>query len=203
MRNIIFGGTFDPVHNGHLEIARCVLDRGLADRVVFVPCAIPSHKDAAQVSGCHRLYMVKLAIALEPKMSVSDVDLEHGDVTYMIDTVRRLGGASERPLLLIGSDSLNYLHLWHRAYELVDKCDFLIYARSSNPPMPCEEMTEKLGHAAVSRLFDSIIADAPEFDVSSTEIRERVSSGRSMKGLLPEAVERYITGHNLYSEKSS
>jgi nicotinate-nucleotide adenylyltransferase len=189
----IFGGTFNPIHLGHLLIAQDAVEAFGLSKVLFVPAATPPHKRVESLAtDRHRLAMVKLATRDNPSFEVSDIELCRGGVSYTIDTVwtlRKLHPRAEL-FLLIGSDSLNEFHTWHSATELARLCRVVAVLRPG----------EKRFQFAKRKLpgLRPLKLQAHPFDVSSTEVRERVRKKASVRYLVPEAVQRYIAKHGLY-----
>lgn len=192
----LFGGSFDPVHIGHVKAARVACGWASLDSVWFVPAATsPFKAGTTMATADHRLAMIRLAIADEPDFSVSTVDLDRAGVSYALDTVRLL--KTRHPdvdfSFIIGADSLVNLSKWREAHTLVGLCDFITLARPgwtfSRVP-GFEGETER-------RLRQGIIADFAE-PVSSSEIRRRVEQGESLEGLVPPAVAQYIAQNGLY-----
>ncbi len=201
MRIAVFGGTFDPPHNGHIAIAERIISGSYADRVLFVPAYIPPHKQDNQKSPFERrLAMLRLACAGLPCFQISTLEAERKGPSYTIDTMRQL--AEENPtdkfILLIGADSLLNLHTWYKADELAREFEILAYPRTA---FACdlsllksfwnEEIAEKLIHSLIQ---------TPQFDFSSTEVRYAVSSGRNLSRLVCPSVEKYIMENNLYKK---
>ena len=188
----IYGGTFDPVHHGHLILARDAVEQlGLA-RLIFVPAALNPHKLTRQpaASGELRLQMLRAAVAGEPRFEVDDCELHRAGPSYTIDTVEairaRLPAAASRDHLfyLIGADNLAELPRWHRIDALRALVTFTVFHRRvpSSPSLAANDLPT----------LDRVI------DVSSTEIRNRVASGRSIRYLVPEGVAAVIDDHRLY-----
>ena len=199
----IFGGTFDPIHNGHAGLARAVVEQGYANHVTFVPAKIPPHKRNKRISpGAVRLEMVKLAIQNDSRFSVSSWELERDAVSYTWHTAQhfqKIHGDNLR--ILIGMDSLLDVHTWYQCKELVETFQFIVYRRPNSPPPPVNQLTERFGAETADNLLCSIV-DGPAFNVSSTEIRKRVAEGKDVKSLLPNAVTAYVTANHLYKETS-
>jgi len=186
-----FGGTFDPVHYGHLILAERVVDTLGLDRLAFVPCGVPPHKDAGTVAGGeHRLAMLDLAIAGNARFSVSDVELREPGASYTIRTVRRLkeeGAGSV--LLVVGADSLVELDTWMEPEALLRESRLVAVAR------PGVDLA-----GVAPRYRDRVtLIESPLIDLSSTEIRARVRHRRSIRYLTPPAVVDYIRRHGLYA----
>ena len=204
-RIAVFGGSFDPIHNGHLLIAQKVLELDKADEVLFVPALLPPHKmDGLVATPEQRLEMVKLALAPLEKCSFTDVELQRaGAPSYTFDTMSILKQIySDCELfLLIGMDSLLGLHSWYRATELVTRGKFIIYPRPGSERPPIYELEKEFGSKNAYKLYYSILDD-PELaqsDVSSTAIREAIAQHLSLDKYVPQAVAQYIHDNNIYS----
>ncbi len=191
MTAAIFGGTFDPIHLGHLVMAEHVAEAAGLERVLFVPAGRPPHKEGRTISAAsHRLAMVELAIAGNPRFAVSKLELEAGEKpSFTIDTVRRLkaDGADEVALIL-GADSLVELATWREPDALARECRLLVVDR------PGWDLETAPAHLA-GRLER---VAAPRLDISSSVIRDRAAGGLSIRYLVPDAVHDYILGHRLY-----
>jgi len=189
-RYAVFGGSFDPVHLGHLLLSELAREQLSLERVVFVPAAQGPHKDVApRANNEQRLAMLRLAIEDRTEFTVDDCELDRGGVSYTIDTVRQLiKRFGEQPCLLIGADNLNELLTW-REIETLTKLVTFAYA-----PRPGSLVLEEkpLLNMRVERIA------MPLFAVSSTEIRRRAATGRSLRYQVPEAVRSYIMEHGLY-----
>jgi len=195
----LLGGTFNPVHNGHLALAQSAFEGYDLDRVIFIPCNLPPHKDASPVvSAEHRLAMLEMAIEDDIRFEISRIELKRKGPSYTIDTVswfKEKHPGSEL-FFIIGADTLPELHMWKDIGKLLQLCRFISFERpgSENGLLP-----EKL------RLPDpwpgKLLADLSKglrFEVSSSELRYRIAEGFSIKYLVPQSVEMYITEHNLY-----
>lgn len=202
MKTAFFGGTFDPVHTGHLALAREVLKQGRADRILFVPAPVPPHKEVQNISAFeHRFAMVGLAIVDEPGFACSDIEKHRSGKSYTIDTLTELAadGSFGEILLLIGSDSLRQLHLWYRCHELVEKFGLIVYPRR-NEPVTETELRQHWSAAECGKLQASLMVSAPEFPLSSTQIREIIKKNgiKSASAFVSAPVAEYITSHRLY-----
>ncbi len=200
---LLFGGTFDPVHNGHVRVARALADVRGFDRVVFVPTATPPHKPVAVASASDRAAMLQLVCADDALFDVNEVELNRAGRSYTYDTVRALQaeyGDSTRLHWLIGADMLAELHKWYRAAELMELAEFVIARR---PPWDTKmdevftTLAEHFPQDVVERLRAAIV-DTPLVDVSSTDIRLRVAVGESIDELVPGPVAGYIDANGLY-----
>lgn len=186
----LFGGTFDPPHIGHLQIAEAVLACLQLDEIWFIPTYHPPHKDDAETDSFHRLQMVKLMIEHEEKFMINTIELDRKGKSYTIDTVSQL--EQEYPktkfYFIIGGDQVTYLKHWKQIDQLIEKVQFVGVER---PGVNWEEVpyVEKLS--------------IPIMDVSSTEIREQIKAGMPFKQYVHEKVYAYIKEHELYGFRKS
>ena len=197
----IMGGTFDPIHIGHLQIARAVSSHLGLEQVLFIPAYVAPHKVGMNFAPAEDRYaMTELAIAPYEGFVLSDMELKRSGVSYTIDTVRQL--AAEHPqeqlYFIIGADSVAQLHTWHNIQELLELAVFVAAGRPGYEGV-MEEAESHLGAIARKRI---ILLDTPEYDVSSTEIRSRIKDGLPLTGLVPAEVEDYIYDHELYGAGS-
>ena len=186
----VLGGTFDPFHNGHVGIARAVRDSGLVDVVTIVPANDPWQKRCV-ASADQRLEMASLAVAGHESIDVSDVDIMRGGPTYTVDTLSDIGllHPNADVLFIVGSDAAAGLPSWHRAEELRISTSFIVVTR---PGVPQPQLDVEG--------YDLNLLQIPPVDVSSSAIRERVSKGLALTGLVPNAVAEYIMAQGLYRE---
>ena len=194
----IMGGTFDPIHTGHLATAESVREIFSLDEILFIPAARPPHKLGRHVTDeKHRLAMTILATRSNKFFKVSDMEIKRTGLSYTLDTMDELHekfGRSTELFFIIGADSLVDLSKWHAARELVAKSHFIATTR---PGVEVDfSATEKFFGAAACEHIHRVTT--PAIEISSTEIRERVKDGRSIKYLVPEAVEEYILREALY-----
>lgn len=197
----LMGGTFDPIHNGHLIAARAVCEQLGLDRVVMIPSADPPHKTQVKLTDFeHRLSMVELAVQKEAGICCDDCESKRSGPSYTLDTVvefrRRLGDGA-RICWIIGADSLPELESWHRAADLVEACEIVTVCRPGWDKPDLSHFGTTLTPAHVDKLMRAAI-QTPSIDISSTDIRRRVAEGRSIRYLVPESVRRYIIQHGLY-----
>ena len=202
-----FGGTFDPIHVGHLDVARAASDALGLERVWLVPARVPPHRATPQASAAHRFAMTALAIADCPGLALSDLEQQDDDPSYTSATLDRLaaGGADTRALFLItGADAFQDIGAWKDYPALLDRAHFVVVSR---PGASVEAVRRTMpGLAARFRETPSSIpsqpviflVDAPTAPVSSTTIRRAVAAGESLTGLVPEAVAEYIARQGLY-----
>ncbi len=197
----IFGGTFNPIHLGHLLLAERAREQYQLDQVWFIPTAIPPHKSSRDlVSGRERLTLLRLAIRGNPAFRASDLELQLGGVSYSIRTLEHLHRRYPRAklFLLVGSDMLTVS--WHRLDDIARLCTFLVAKRPASRPRA--SIRKDQAHRVVSAVPRTFIRakpiDMPQLDLSSSAIRARVHRGTSIRYLVPEAVERYLATHRLY-----
>lgn len=198
----ILGGTFNPVHRGHVELARIAADLFALDEVWFIPCARPAHKTSTNLaSNEDRLAMLRLAIAPHPSFRALSVEFDRPGTSYTFDTVSELRAAHpDRDFaFLIGADTLPQLHTWHRPLDLLAIVRFLTLARPGYPKPPPDALN--LPPPWPERLLADF-RQAPLPDVSSSDIRSRIAAGLPFLPLVPEPVFRYILQKRLYHDKS-
>jgi len=198
---LLVGGSFNPVHHGHLIVSRFAAEQLGLVRVTLVPASSPPHKRAVELAPApDRLAMCRLVAAEDPLFTVSDCEIIRPGPNYTIDTIEhfRRQAAPDTPIYwLIGMDSLHELESWHRAAELVDRCTIVSVSRPGfEPPAPML-LGRRFSQAQVDKLLAHMI-EGPRIDISGSEIRARVRAGRSIRYLVPEAVRRYIDQHRLY-----
>lgn len=220
----ILGGTFDPIHYGHLVIAeevRAALD--LAE-VFFIPVGKPPHKNKRVTPAAHRLAMLELALASNPFFSISRIELERPGPSYTVDTLRQLHselGTNTELFFVIGWDSLEDLPEWHDPEGIIAELNHLVAVRrpgydddiaeAKSRVMNFEEDVEIPDASYVEEDFLDeledeipgirerlIIVPAPQLEISASDLRQRVKAGRPIKYQVPEAVERYIADQGLY-----
>lgn len=207
MRIGLFGGSFNPIHSGHLIIARSVAEQVELDRVVLLPSKCPPHKQSADlIDAARRVEMIKLAIEGEPLFKCSDVDVAREGPTFTIDTVSQfLQESSGNPELgpevelswIIGSDSLAELATWHRVAELVELCRIVTAVRPGFDRIDFGPLAKFLSVDRIAHLKADIVR-TPLIDISATDIRDRIARGRSIRYLVPDTVAEYIEQHGLY-----
>jgi nicotinate-nucleotide adenylyltransferase len=213
----ILGGTFNPIHYGHLAAAEEVSDRLGLKRVLFVPSFIPPHKKDEDIpSVIHRMQMVRLAIADNPLFELSDIEITRGGMSYTIDTMKSLRKtmADAELYFITGLDSFLEIKTWNRWKMLLTLCAFVVLSRpgyrfqdlsrlefmkSAEDEFAdldlglCKQTVVQTG------TYTFFLEMIPLFDISSTDIRRRIKEGRSIKYLLPDEVENYIIKNKLYA----
>lgn len=197
----IMGGTFDPVHYGHLIAAETVRHEFALDKVVFVPAGRPPHKLADTIADReHRYLMTALATAANEYFEVSRLEVDKSVVTYTVDTVKDLivtYGEDVSLYFITGADAVLELLSWHKIGELLKLCSFVAVTR---PGFDKEELEHKVSEIKSKYNGEIISIEVPLLGISSTDIRERVKKGKSIKYLLPADVEKYIEKTGLYRE---
>jgi nicotinate-nucleotide adenylyltransferase len=202
-RMLMMGGTFDPVHVGHLLVARAVAERMEIDRVVLVPTGKPPHKAAPSASGVERLEMLHLATAGDHLFDIWDLELQRSGPSYTFDTVeaiRREIGPEPQLYWLVGMDMLADLPRWHRASELLELTDIVTAARAPWQQR-MGEILARLGRAfsaqKIQRLHE-LVVPTPVIEISSSDIRLRVRQGLPISYMVMPMVETYIEDIGLY-----
>ncbi|KUK54407.1 MAG: putative nicotinate-nucleotide adenylyltransferase [Desulfotomaculum sp. 46_296] len=196
----IMGGTFDPVHYGHLVAAEGARYHFNLDKVIFVPAGNPPHKIPKQISGAHhRLVMTHLAVSSNPFFTVSAIEIEREGMSYTIDTVREISGLYRDAdiYFITGVDAVLEILSWKNVLELLSMC-FIIAA--TRPGYKLVSLKEGLPGLSDDKLEKIIVMEVPALAISSTDIRQRIPAGKPIKYLLPENVEKYIKEHNLYKD---
>lgn len=200
LRVALYGGSFNPIHHGHLMVARAVAEMRQLDRVVFLPSQHPPHKRPEGLMAAeHRAAMVRLAIAGEEILEFSDFDLNRPGPSYTIDTVlhfRSTLGSDAQLFWIIGGDSLAELTTWKQLPTLVDACQILTARRPGTDEVDWSVFHGVLSDQQVHRLQDGLV-DTPMFDISSTDIRNRLHNGLSVRYMVPESVREYLWTHRL------
>lgn len=200
-RVALYGGSFNPVHHGHLIIARSIAEALDIDEVILLPSHAPPHKLAQGLAKTeHRTEMVRLAVAGDSLFSVSDHDATCVGPSYTVRTIEHF--RSQLPdeteiVWIIGADSLLELHTWYEVAKLVTSCRIVTAHRPGSPLGSLDPLKGMIGEEKTRRLLDDVI-DTPHIDISSTQIRNRVKENRSIRYLVPQNVEEYIQQHGLY-----
>ena len=195
MRIGIMGGTFNPIHYGHLVTAEVVRDRFKLDRVIFVPSYHTPYKGKRDLtSSSHRYKMAKLAVENNGYFSVSDIEIKRGGRSYTRDTMKEFKkrfGKETKLFFITGADAIAQMPKWKKAQELSHLCEFIA---ASRPGFKLRRLPPR--YQRLTRLIE-----VPALAISSTDIRRRLKRGETIKYLLPEKVERYIYKHRLYCGK--
>jgi nicotinate-nucleotide adenylyltransferase len=200
MRVGIFGGTFDPVHTGHLLVAEQGREQGRLDEVWFVPAAHPPHKNEPALTRFEqRVEMLALAVAGNPAFRIEELEKERPGPSYTADTLAELRRRypSHEYLLLVGSDTLVDLPNWHQPLRVLEQAGLLVTARPGSAVLTAKELRARL-HAPEEMPLRLEAIEMPRIDISSRDLRRRASAGRSLRYFLPRAVECYIHDKQLY-----
>lgn len=210
----LFGGTFNPVHLGHLKVAEEVFRRFPLDRILFIPSYIPPHKSSVEVVPVrHRLKMLEIACQGNPSFLVSDVEARRPGPSYSIITLRKLKQTrpEDKFFFIVGSDAFLEIETWKDYDRLLRECSFIVVTRPGFGIKSLKKVIERIKPTEVllpgSRaIFKSenlkpgnlYLLDALTPDISSSKIRKRLRAGQSITGLVPPGVEQYIEKHKLY-----
>ena len=208
----IFGGAFDPVHQGHIQAARFALKTLDLDAVQMIPCNVPNHKESVS-QRMHRMAMLKLALRDEPSITPDDCEIRRGGISYASDTVSAFAesGCWQHRIFVMGMDAFNGLPGWHNWQGFLDSCHILVLGRSGQDvdelvaaeldlerrqvAEPHELFEQGVGQVHLTRLFD--------VELSSTQVRSLLRENGSVSGLLNPRVSNYIEEYSLYGRKPS
>jgi nicotinate-nucleotide adenylyltransferase len=209
MRLGLFGGTFDPIHFGHLDVAQVAREAVALEAVWIVPARVPPHREAPHASPAHRFAMVALALQDQDGIIASDLEVDTPGPSYTADTLDRLeaSGIDLRAVFfIIGADAFREISSWKNYPDVLDRCHFVVVSR---PGSPAPALREELP-ALSARMVDApcevpsqpsiLLVDAPTSPVSSTDIRRARQQGEPFGGLLPASVAAHITRHGLYKD---
>jgi nicotinate-nucleotide adenylyltransferase len=219
------GGTFNPVHYGHLASANEVGETFALDTVMFVPAAIPPHKELAEIiAPQHRFIMTVLATIIHPRFGVSSMEIDRSGASYTVDTIAQLKHQYQEPLaiyFIVGIDAFLEIASWRQPDVLLGSCHTIVTSRPGYnlhelAPSTLRQVSQLYPHVAFEPLVGKCPLDSGGFqvrgtpyqiylqevsglDISSTDIRQRVKTGRSIRYLLPDSVDVYIRKNQLYS----
>ncbi len=200
MRVGILGGTFDPVHYGHLLLAENCREQCRLDQVLFLPAAIPPHKQTCQVTdAAKRLDMVRLAITGHDAFAVSEIEIQRGGVTYTVDTLTglRQQRADDELFFLMGADSLRDLPTWRQAARICELAVPVVIRRGDMPEPDFSVLADLVSADRLETIRRHQVR-MPLVEFNSTAIRQAVADGRTIRYQTPRAVEKYIQTHELY-----
>ena len=196
----ILGGTFDPIHTGHLILAHCAAEQLDLERVFFVPAGDPWRKASRDVTpATHRLAMVRLAVEADKRFEIDDREVRRDGPTYTTDTLRELKGelgAGTEFFFLVGEDSLTDMPYWHEP-EAIFELARLAVAPRMGTPVPAPPTSHDARHLHLPQF---VRIDMPYIGISSTDLRARAQRGESLRYLAPDAVDRYIKNQGLYRQ---
>lgn len=197
----LLGGTFDPIHVGHLMMAEAVRSEYGLEKVIFIPAAVPPHKLNRHIAPAEDRYqMVLLATKSNPYFEVSDIELKRPGPSYSIDTVHAFleeYGEDTDFFFIIGADVIPDMGTWNRIEKLLEICEFVAAQRPGCKP-DSEELRARFGELVAKHIHT---LETPEFEVSSTDIRERLRKGHSIRYIVPPEVEEYIYQKGLYRDE--
>ncbi|SRR6266481_5280158 len=214
-RAAIYGGTFDPVHTGHLEVARKVLELFELEEVLFVPACVPPHKSAIS-SAFHRFAMLALATQQDARLRISTIELDEPERPYAVNTIERMQsalGGKRRLFFMIGADSWSEIATWHEWQRLLGMCDLIVVSRpgydlNERVPIASAQVIDVrgMGQREISVVLDSetcfrtFLTDAALINISATEIRAATRAGdrKKLRQMVPAAVANYIEKYELY-----
>jgi nicotinate-nucleotide adenylyltransferase len=209
----LLGGTFDPVHNGHLQLGDRVLENYNLDKILFIPASTPPHKNEAVSAVGHRLQMLKLAISGNRRFDFSEIEISRQKVSYTFDNIQELksfGGKEVLYHFIIGYDALSEIETWYRWQDLLVVTNFIVAVRPGFSLKEIEQLLERNGFSPEDGGSDRWIGEqtgneilflAGEIaDISSTEIRSRIASRKPWTDLVPPLVADYIISNRLYDK---
>lgn len=196
----LMGGSFNPIHCGHVALARAALESGRVERVLFLPTGNPPHKKEGLADKFDRLRMVELAVEHEAGMAVCREEIDRDGVIYTVDTLAALKRKMPDCTLtyLIGADTLRALGTWRRVETVIERCKFLVMMREGET----REEVIRLAGLWTQRGAQIDFLDARKMDISSTQIREQIQKGLPFERLVPQVVADYIHEHGLYGAKT-
>lgn len=200
MRLGVYGGTFDPVHFGHLVLAEQCREQCRLDEVWFIPAGAPPHKAGVAITeAAARAEMLELAVAGHEKFRVNRMELKRSGPSYTVETLQQICDeeGSRELFFLVGADSLAELPTWREPQRIAELATLVVVNRGSAPRPDLAPLRPLLGDAAVARIE---MVEIPGLAISSRDLRRRVREGRSIRFLTPRAVECYIAAHGLYQE---
>lgn len=198
----IMGGTFDPIHLGHLVVANEVLNMYKMDEIIFIPVGIPPHKIGISASSWDRYLMVTMATLSNDKFKVSDIEIKNPGKSYTLNTLRELTNlyTDTEFYFITGTDAVIDLPNWHEPEEVLSLCKFIAVSR---PGIGNEKVEKRIIEIKNKFKGDIELLQVPMLQISSTDIRDRFKKGISAKYMLPESVERYIIKNKLYLENNN
>jgi len=205
MRIGIFGGSFDPVHHGHLIVAECCREQAALDRVLFVPAATqPLKQGSTPAAGHHRAEMLALAVGGNSAFAFSAVELDRGGVSYTVDTLHTLRTLHPHDdlRLILGPDALASLPDWHEPTRILELVPIIAVEREGLDDVTAVVRGPRLARCLGPGQADRIVADrivVPAIGIRASDLRALVAAGRSIRYRTPRAVERYISAHGLYA----
>lgn len=196
----ILGGSFNPVHTGHLLLAQTALEQFDLDRILFMPCAVQPHKSAELLApAALRETMIEAAILDNLSFDLLDIELRRGGVSFSVDSLREIKNLYPHADLffLIGTDTLTDLHRWKDIYTILELCTFAVFSRPGFDAQGLSPEQLRLRSPWPERLLQNICR-LRQIDISSSDVRHRVAEGLSIRYLVPQTVEMILMEHHLY-----
>lgn len=200
----VMGGSFDPIHRGHVAAAEETAERMWFDRLILMPTGTSPHKPSGACASAHdRLAMVRAAVEGHPVLEVSDIETRRSGITYTIDTIRELAdelGENTELSLVLGTDTVRDLPSWRNVEGILAIAHPVVIERPGQSALDWRALNDALPEGLGARLCECVITLTRGVSISSTEIRRSLARGEAVTGLVPSAVERYITEHGLYRD---
>lgn len=195
MKLCVYCGTFNPIHNVHLEVANFVKNKFQFDKILFIPAYKPPHKNLNGKLAIHRYNMVNIAIRNNQSFCISDIEYKRDEYSYTVDTIEELysniHGIEGKISFIIGTDAFKGLKTWHNIDKLKEMVEFIVFPRENS--FSCSDIDSFKNDG-----YNFICVDKPFVDVSSTMVRERVKNGQDISNLVPQDVNEYIKQNGLY-----
>lgn len=196
----IFGGSFNPIHYGHLMICEYIKEEMGLDKVIFIPTGNPPHKDL-EVSAKDRYEMVKTAISPNPDFDISDIETTRVKLSYTVDTIRELKEIykEEKLYFIIGLDTLFQLKTWKKIKDLSSEIEFVVAKRPGY--LDEEKINREIKYLKENFGTKIILVETPLYEISSTDLRDRIKKGKSLRYLIPKKVLNYIEESEFYTNE--
>lgn len=193
----ILGGTLDPIHNGHMSMAKCAREQLSLDKIIIMPTPNPPHKNAKNISDANiRLFMVKIAIENIDYLEYSDFEMKREGIIYTSDTLELF--IKENPdseiFFIMGADSLLAIETWHKPEKIFEQCKVVVVDRDNSD----EKINKQISYLQDKYDAQIIYLNMPMVDISSTNIKERIKNNEPINNLVPKKVEEYILQNKLY-----
>lgn len=201
MRVGIIGGTFDPIHLGHLNAAQEIAEQYRLEEIIIIPASLPPHKERDLTLSEDRLNMCRLATEDNPLFNVSDIEISRGGISYTIDTIKEFKKRKKEDcdiFFIIGSDAFADIGTWKDTEGLFNECNFIVDIREGDSVADIQAEIKKNGRDTSDSPFNIYITETTLLDISSTLIRKKTSEGMATSYLLPPKVENYIAKNGLY-----
>lgn len=205
MRIGIFGGSFDPIHLGHLILAEHCREQANLDQVWFMPCALGPHKkDGAHSSVRQRVEMIEFGLAGHDRFLLSKIEIERGDVSYTVDTLTQIHETNpdDELFLMMGDDSLESFASWREPGKICELANPLVVNRPGSGEVDLSVLKQYVDEDRF-KVFQSLTIECPRIEISSSQIREKVAQGKSIRFLTPRSVEKYIETQKLFGRKEA